>query len=98
MRLVVLALALSGCLIKPDRVSLSDSGSGGFDAHVIPDAAATFVPRVLVNAYYSDQGNSPMMDATQYGLDLPAIQDGELLLLVGNVDNAGVHVELARRV
>lgn len=93
--LVCFAL-LAGCFIKPNRV---DPGGGGDDDggnHVFLDAHVDtlppdpqFVPSVVVNAHYSDTQATPMNTAGHYYLAVPpnAIHEGDLLLIVGNVDN-----------
>jgi hypothetical protein len=90
LRFALLALFASGCLLKPDRVTgdggVGDSGhhdGGGLDAN--PD----FVPRLIARAYWNNDGgmSSPNMTGTSYSLASSGVVEGDLLLIIGNIDN-----------
>ncbi|MEP6860092.1 MAG: hypothetical protein ABJE66_05695 [Deltaproteobacteria bacterium] len=93
--LVCFAL-LAGCFIKPNKV---DPGGGGDDDggnHVFHDARIDtlppdplFVPRVIVNANYSDTQATSMNTYGHYYLAVPpgSIHEGDLLVIIGNADN-----------
>lgn len=93
-KLVALALVLSGCLIKPNRVagdagsdkpvdgttagSGDDSGVGG-NAHINA--------HVLSTAFFGvNSGSSPHVSATTWELATPNLMQDELAIIVGNVD------------
>jgi hypothetical protein len=93
-----LALALAGCLIKPDRVATTGdagSGSGSGDGGVHSDSGGgidanlSFVPRLISRAYWNDDGglSSPGMAKYTYSLTTSGVVEGDLLVIIGNVDN-----------
>lgn len=94
--LVYLAL-LSGCFIKPNRVDPGDGGGGGddgngsgkHDAAVDAPVNPTFKPNVVANVHYSDTSATGSNGQGFYYIAVPAnsIHQGDLLLIIGNVDN-----------
>lgn len=90
MRLVALAVVLTGCISIPPFHGASDAGS---DAAAMPDApAGPLAVRWIRNAYRDGGADttatgSPMMSSAGYGIQTSGIVDGDLVLFIGNVDN-----------
>jgi len=86
-RLLACVLVLGGCFIKPDRVDPGD-GSGSQDAGTSPD----FVARLAARAYWNLEANTgtPLMDHETFALPSTNVVAGELLLIIGSVDNQPV--------
>ena len=94
--LVALAL-LSGCFIKPDRVAGGDGGGGSGDGggsgfhDARPDSEPSmFIPKLAATAHFNKNGdaiNSDMMDDETFALKSDKVSAGDLVLLIGSVDN-----------
>jgi hypothetical protein len=85
--LVLAALLLGGCLLKPDRVDVRSDG-GSADATRDGAPAGPFTVRVLHNAWYADMSTeSQFMSNDHYGIASSGAAAGDLLLLIANIDN-----------
>jgi hypothetical protein len=93
MRALLVTIALPACLLKP-----SPPGNGTTDASQTSDGhgsgsgsgsdAMNMVPRVIANAYYGGSAaHSPNMTSTGYSISTTGVHDGDLLLLIANIDN-----------
>ncbi len=93
MRWLALALVLSGCLIKPDRIAATGDGGGSSagDGGVPGDGAVPqFVPRLISRAYWNDDSGavSPGMSQSTYSLSTTGVVDGDLVVIIGDIDNS----------
>ncbi|HET9988187.1 MAG TPA: hypothetical protein VFQ65_06700 [Kofleriaceae bacterium] len=94
--LVCFAL-LAGCLFKPNRVDPNGGDGGGSsfeDAPVKLDTGTTpdFTARLAARAYWNLEAGTgtPMMDHETFALPSTNVVAGELVLLIGSVDNQPV--------
>ena len=88
MRLAIAcALALTGCLLKPDKIELA-ADAHTVDTHTV-DARVALQPRLISNSYWSvSSGGSPIgMSGTRYSVLTDGVLDGDLLLFIANEDN-----------
>ena len=98
-KLALIAMLVSGCLFKPNKLLGNDGGGGdddgggsgsggGSDAGV----HSNFIPRVVGKAYFSvgTMQASPNTDETKYTINRSALDDGDLLLLIGTIDNTPI--------
>ncbi|HEY4182673.1 MAG TPA: hypothetical protein VGM90_37840 [Kofleriaceae bacterium] len=94
----LLSIAFAGCFSEPGRPSGTgdDDGGLGSDAgHDGPAPDAFMGPlqvKVLSVSHWNDDGSvgdPASMDKTHWALNLTGAQNGQLLLLLGTVDNGG---------
>jgi hypothetical protein len=94
---VAATLVLAGCFIKPNKVDPGgggdDDGSGFHDAAprdtaINPD----FTVRLAARAYWNLEAGmgTPMMDHETFALPSAGVLPGELLIIIGSVDNQPV--------